>query len=380
MAALPKVLAVLAAGIPGAAALDPRLLRDHPIVGHSRLSLDTADGAAWTAHPTSGSPAAGSGREAISASVPGDIVTDLEVAGLIGDPWYETNWRNATLWDQPWTYSTLFTLTADEHAAVTSGAVDAILVFDGIKMGATVTLDGKVVGTATDQWLRYEWPVTQILRGVSAGTHHLHVSFDRTIDTHGRFMGCSGGWDWAPMSTTTTPDRSPTFSYGIWKSVALVFVKGTAIAHVAPRVFTASAFPTDDYSFDVTVAVHFNTPGLSTVKGQVDVHGDWGATATQTLELQPGRSVVELNVSATSKQVELWWPVGMGAQPLYNITIQVMFEAEETLSISTSRRIGFRDFKLVTGARGDDPDANGSGNYTVSLARSCGDLPCSSCL
>ena len=354
------------------AAADPRQLRDPPIAAHASRSLDTADGQQWTASPAS-TTASGVDGLTINASVPGDLITDLEDAGLVGDPWFETNWRNATLWDQPWRFSTQFTLSEEEAALLlastdAAAAAEAMLIFEGIKMGATVTLDGKSLGTATDQWLRYTWPVK-----LGAGPHELTVSFDRSIDTHGRYMGCSGGWDWAPMSTTVTPERSPTFSYGIWKSVYLVFVSSTSIAHVAPRVFTESGFSTTDFHFTVETAVHFDTPGDTAVKGTLKVEGEWGATTSETVTLQPGPSTAVLNVSATSAQVKLWWPVRMGEQNLYNISVQFAPEGGEGSSssssapppISASRRIGFRDFKVITAAPGDDEEANGSGNYTM---------------
>ena len=35
----------------------------------------------------------------IAASVPGDLITDLQTAGMVGDPIYELNFKNGTLWD-----------------------------------------------------------------------------------------------------------------------------------------------------------------------------------------------------------------------------------------------------------------------------------------
>ena len=35
----------------------------------------------------------------IAASVPGDLLSDLEHAGIIGDPLYELNFKNASIWD-----------------------------------------------------------------------------------------------------------------------------------------------------------------------------------------------------------------------------------------------------------------------------------------
>eukprot|EP00729_Bicosta_minor_P029884 gene29884-4514_t len=41
----------------------------------------------------------------IKAKVPGDLITDLQTAALVGDPLYELNFKNATMWDSyVWTY------------------------------------------------------------------------------------------------------------------------------------------------------------------------------------------------------------------------------------------------------------------------------------
>ena len=47
----------------------------------------------------------------------------------------------------------------------------------------------------------------------------LEIVFDRSISTHGRFMACSGGWDWAPYSNLRSGEGHQMFTRGIWKSV-----------------------------------------------------------------------------------------------------------------------------------------------------------------
>jgi hypothetical protein len=98
------------------------------------------------------------------------------------------------------------------------------VVFDGIKMGAVVKVNGVVLGNATDQFLRYAWdlhPSTHFLTCGSA-TNTLEVVFPAQMDVGGRFMACSGGWDWAPYSNTFQSDpkqaTAHTFTKGIWKS------------------------------------------------------------------------------------------------------------------------------------------------------------------
>ena len=105
-------------------------------------------------------------------------MTDLQKANIIGDPLFETNFLNASIWNEHrWVYTTSFTVPADESVGWT-------LVFDGIKMGATISVDGKTIGTADDQFLRYAFPLT----GMTAGSHTLKVSFESSIDCGGRWM------------------------------------------------------------------------------------------------------------------------------------------------------------------------------------------------
>ena len=150
-------------------------LVDNPIVANEVSYLT----AGWTAS-TPGGPT-------IPAAVPGDIITDLEAAGLVGDPLAELNFLNeSAAWtNRTWTYRTTFTTTTGAAAA----AGDAyMLIFDGVKMGATVKVNGVPLGTATDQFLRYSFALTSGVLGTRAGPHTLELVFDPAISCGGRWM------------------------------------------------------------------------------------------------------------------------------------------------------------------------------------------------
>ena len=81
-------------------------LVDDPIVADSITYLD---GTNWKATSSAGI--------SIDASVPGDLLSDLEAANVIGDPLYERNFKSV-LWDATnWTFSTDFEATATVAAA-----------------------------------------------------------------------------------------------------------------------------------------------------------------------------------------------------------------------------------------------------------------------
>ena len=147
------------------------------VVGNTLLSLD---GDAWRLS---------NGSLSIPASVPGDLLTDLQSAGLIGDPLYELNFKGK-LWDLAnWTYTLSFT---------TQPLASSYLVFQGLKHVADVALNGQYLGYAADQFLRYTWDVSGVVR---PGVNTLTVTFPTFSDPRNceqRWMSCSGGWDWAP--------------------------------------------------------------------------------------------------------------------------------------------------------------------------------------
>ena len=58
-----------------------------------------------------------------------------------------------------------------------------------------------------------------------------------SITTEGRYMACSGGWDWAPYSDSRDADGNPSFTKGIWQSVYLVAAPEIAITDVVPLVY-----------------------------------------------------------------------------------------------------------------------------------------------
>ena len=358
-----------------AAAADAGLL-DHPIVAaNAPVYLD----AGWIA--SSGAALNGGAALNISvpASVPGDLLTDLQKAKVIPDPWLDTTWiDNSSIWtEHEWTYTTHFdTPTADADAQ--SGGPNSLqLVFDGVKMGATVRVNGKVVGVLRDQFLRYSFTISATV-GLKSTGNRLDVTFADDVAEDGRFMACTGGWDWAPFSYTGTNSSHATtgfaksMSKGLWKSVYLLTVPAASVSitHVTPHTLYKGAYPVAPLQdgthggFIVNVTAHLWAPPGG-AKGSLAVTGSWGGSDAERtavsgeIDVPAGESKASLQLSVTAAQIKLWWPSGVGAQPLYHVSTTWTPPASADDNVATAapppphaitavRRLGFRVFTLVT--------------------------------
>jgi beta-mannosidase len=338
-------------------------LVDAPIVAKS---IQYLDGEGWTAS---------NGDITIGARVPGDLVTDLEVAGVIGDPLYETNWvpmgvKTVPIWDATnWTYVQNFTLSGD-----TASAPNVWIVFDGIKMAADIWLNGAYLGFTNDQFLRYQWDVSSVVS--RTGANSLQVTFTTSQDprnAEARFMGCTGGWDWASYTNTATSGGTRTFTKGLWKSVSLVGVEAAAITHLVPLIYYNGTYPTSPLTdstagpWTVSVTTHFSAASAST--GTLAVAGSFGQSASQQVSLPAGNSSVTLTLAVPAGAVSLWWPVGLGAQTLYSVNATFTPSAGGSAVLTTSRSVGFRTLYLVTVNDTSDPQQysgqDGSGDFTM---------------
>eukprot|EP01050_Picozoa_sp_SAG11_P020083 SAG11_NODE_3324_length_2523_cov_1.315182_1_plen_575_part_00 len=207
------------------------------------------------------------GSFTIPATVPGELITDLQRAGKVLDPLSSNNHKDpeqVKMWNgDKYTYTKKFTLPASVHSAA-----EVQLVMDGVKMGSAVALNGKPLGNTTNQHRRYTFDVSALLL---SGSNTLTVAFARDIANAGRFMACSGGWDWAPYSRMRDVEGNPFFTRGIWKSVYLAASAPNAVAieTMTPTILYKGEPPmqvlADDgsHAFDVNVTLQLTAKQAS---------------------------------------------------------------------------------------------------------------------
>lgn len=278
-------------------------------------------------------PAEVAGRS-FPATVPGCVHVDLLDASAIPDPYLDNN-EAATAWIglTDWVYSTSFEWRPDGHTRHD-------LAFDGLDTVATVRLNGAVVLESANQHRSYRVDVREHLVD---GANTLEVSFRAPVPwanersmVYGprprpyphpyeaiRKSACSFGWDWGIA----------TYTSGIWRPVRL---ESWSVARIA-EVRLAATPVADGGRVDATVLLQRDTDGDLAVALEAA-----GARAEAVVPAGADRVVVALDLPA----VELWWPVGHGGQPLYDV--QVSLSSDGHALDQAARRVGFRTVEWDT--------------------------------
>jgi hypothetical protein len=366
-------------------------LSDPPLLGDSGSPLSLS-GEGWVLR-------SGDGALEVSATVPGDVVTDLARAGVIADPLLDVNWRDQSgAWARAggFRYERAFSVAP---GSALETAPSALLVLDGVKMAADVFLNGVLLSGAgvVDQHLRYEFEVGALLaRGGAANnlTIALPAPGSDARNDEGRFMACSGGWDWSQYSNISTPGGLPFLSFGVWKDVYIVPVSQLSLHALVAQVFYGEGapggadtpYPTEPLTdatagpWTVRVTAHVVAgPAGVPAGGIVTALGEWAPSAPASAPLgalgpnTTTRIAVDLAVPAGT--VQLWWPNGVSAsrgskQPLYVVTTAITLPGGAAPAIVDARRVGFRVIAIVTD---DDADPaalrnlTGSGGLTTRL-------------
>ena len=300
---------------------------------------------------------------------PGDIITDLMNANILDEPYLDLNFLTQRhVWtgnvtdyfrgrpqleyrSRTWNYETTFSLPNNNKNHT------FVLVVEGIKMGASLTLNGVQLGQVTDQFLRYDYVIGEdvLQKAPDNNKHKLVVSFDPTISTDGRFMGCSGGWDWAPYIPVGDERGSRSYTFGIFKPLYVVAVESVYISQVVPKVYYTGAYPMKPMSegaeadFRVSIQVHVVSPKHPTSSGALSLvlKSEFGDKIMPLPAIQADTdTVISINVTVPREKVKLWWPNGMGSQRLYPLSVAL--ERQGTKSSCIQKRIGFRHAALVT--------------------------------
>ena len=263
----------------------------------------------------------------VNGQIPGSVYSFLLAAGEMEDPYDRDNERKALpLMEQDYTFTRKFDLP--ERIA---RCAHQVLRFDGIDTLSDVFLNGVKLGSTDNMHIAWEYPVGTLLKekeNVLTVAIHSPVRFIRQEDQkhhlggseeamrgfpHLRKAHCMFGWDWGPR----LPDQ------GIWKDVQLLGWNDVRIRdiRVKQEILTEEGIPVAEAK-DGGRAAH---EGRASVYLTVDVITEGTAGKTQLTLTAPGGQVWSFRPGErfAVPTPALWWPNGLGDQPLYTLLAEV---------------------------------------------------------
>jgi beta-mannosidase len=291
--------------------------------------------------------------EAIPATVPGCIHTDLLAAHNIPDPFYRDNeklvqWVGEANWIYRRSFQVAPPMLARQHV---------LLKCEGLDTLATIRVNGVEIGHTDNMFRTYEFDVKKRLQ---AGSNSIEIKFDsvmpllrakesqRKLPTwaypgagYVRKEPCNFGWDWGPTLITA----------GIWRNLGIVAFDNARLDDVAIRQDHSRKGPVT-----LGIAVEAGPAGGAGLKVKVAVALGAKPLHSATAAVQNGRA--NLDIAITDPQ--LWWPAGMGAQPLYTVRVELLDGQGKVLDVAT-KRIGLRTLRAIAQTK-DAPlhfEANG---------------------
>lgn len=245
-----------------------------------------------------------------SAHVPGSVYADLMADGTMPDPFWRENELDAfERMKKDYVYQRAFTVTEAQlaHAHVE-------LVCEGLDTLAHVSLNGHEIAFTNNMHITWVWDVKEQLH---AGENTLEIRFDSPIlycakkaeeapgwessdatpgFRHLRKAHCMFGWDWGPR----LPDA------GIWRPIFL-------------RTWDAARLENA-----LMLQAHHDGVVDVTIRPEIAGESAWSAEITA-----PDGEVLTLPETTATEQVitiehpQLWWPNGLGKQPLYRVTVRL---------------------------------------------------------
>lgn len=245
-----------------------------------------------------------------SAHVPGSVYADLMADGTMPDPFWRENELDAfKRMKKDYVYQRAFTVTEAQlaHAHVE-------LVCEGLDTLAHVSLNGREIAFADNMHITWVWDVKEQLH---AGENALEIRFDSPIlycakkaeeapgwessdatpgFRHLRKAHCMFGWDWGPR----LPDA------GIWRPIFL------------------RTWDTARLENALMLQAHHDGVVDVTIRPEIAGESAWSAEITA-----PDGEVLTLPETMAAEQViaiqnpQLWWPNGLGKQPLYRVTVRL---------------------------------------------------------
>jgi len=270
-------------------------------------------------------------KKNLPANVPGCVHADLLSAAEIENPFFRKNLESvAWVAESEWVYEKAF--VSEDFSAFDR----VVLRFEGVDTCATLCLNDTVLGHTSNLFETVEFEVKALLK---PGKNKITVTF--VPAESGMARATFGAIRRTAFSTADGAGLHPvSLTAGLWRGVSVLAFASMRVTGVVIRQdFSVAGV----VGLEVAVATERYDPALHLeILVRVCYKGNILHEARDIL------SKDETTLRLAIKNPQLWWPAGMGDQPLYEVTVDIL--AGRACHEHVSRRIGLRHFELERGA------------------------------
>ncbi|KAH9919171.1 glycoside hydrolase [Epithele typhae] len=293
----------------------------------------------------------------MATEFPSEIHVELLKAGKIPDPFlgfneHEVQWIGET----EWLYATTLDVPVGER-----NWKHAELVFDGLDTLCDVYLNGKKVLYADNMFRTWTVPMSRDVLKDTGNTLLLHFKSAKklALELEKQFGRVRAGstnlghpsrvyvrkaqygwrWDWGPELMTCGPYRPISLiTYAVRIQSANTRAQVSAAPALAPSLKIDIAVAGDAQAVKGVNVVLKDTDGKTLIGEDI--------TSLNFKEDRGSSLIKDLTFDLQDKGIQPWWPVGYGAQTMYNAEICLLGEGGVVLD-KVAKRIGFRSVELI---------------------------------
>ncbi|KAI0839743.1 glycoside hydrolase family 2 protein [Hypoxylon sp. FL0890] len=314
----------------------------------------------------------------VPGKVPSHVHLDLLTSQVIDDPYYGLNDFNLR-----WVALSNWTYTSQVSGLSKKGNINTFLLFNGLDTFADIRFCSQPVASTNNQFRQYFFNVTDILSSCDSSAPDLQIEFGsapKIVDDianqpgqetwpyfltvpfefpNRQFMRkeqSDFGWDWGPAFAPA----------GIWQKAWVVQLSEDEV-YVRNSIFDLyregqlNNLPpnqTANWVLNASVDVIGVVPEGASMNFKItDAATGEQAGSGDLMNVTNHGDVITGSVVLNATDYKLWWPSGLGAQNLYNITIEIVSKSGKSLSVT--KRTGFRTIVLNMGVISDEELAKG---------------------
>lgn len=274
---------------------------------------------------------------AVPAPVPGSVQKALLDAGHLPD-WNVGLNAGRCEWveNRHWVYEALL-----PGSWLQEGATVRLRCL-GLDYAGSIRLNGWEVADFENSFVPHVVDLTPYLE---ASDNRLQIVFVCPPRWLGQFGYTSRMTDWKPRFNYYWDWTSRLVQIGIWDEILLEVVDGEEIEDLRVTTDASQSGVDEHWTGRLKLSGHVGPAGaagarrLRCVLRKEERAEEVGSIRKQVVDLDPDTSAFEL--IWTDLDVDLWWPNGLGGQPLYTLEVTLLDDGGTELDAVT-RRVGFK--------------------------------------